>query len=211
MDIVRTAVKFLLREFIEAVGCKFASYVNYVAEEKDAVLRQVLQEENAVFPLEQITEKLKAGTKSIVFTVDEIENLLCYKYGQNYTFSTLALLYPSLDFRNKFHVDHIFPRRLFTRLRLTKRGIPEEKVEFYLDNYNYVGNLQLLEGLPNQEKSGTDFEKWLYEAYPDKTERKEFRKKNFIPDVDLSLNNFEEFFKQREKLIREEFERLLKA
>lgn len=45
MDLVRTTVKFLLREFIEATGSKYAGYVNYVSEEKDAVLRKVLREE----------------------------------------------------------------------------------------------------------------------------------------------------------------------
>lgn len=97
-------------------------------------------------------DSLKGSPKSMTFDDDEIANLLFYQYGQPYTYSALALLYPSLDFRNKFHLDHIFPKRNFTRRRLEALGIPEEKIDFYLDNYNTIVNLQLLEGVHNQER-----------------------------------------------------------
>ncbi|HNC85507.1 MAG TPA: hypothetical protein PLT95_01195, partial [Agitococcus sp.] len=118
-------------------------------------------------------------------------------------------IYPSLDFRNKFHQDHIFPKKLFTRKRLLARGIKEEEIDFYLDNYNLLANIQLLEGIPNQEKSGKDFDVWIKERYPDKKERKLYMERNYIPDVDLSLENFKEFFLEREKLIVAAFNALL--
>jgi hypothetical protein len=98
---------------------------------------------------------LKGKPKSIEFNDDEITNLFFYKYGQKQTFSVLALLYPTLDFRNKFHQDHIFPKSFFTDKKLNKKGIEDGKIEFYLNNFNYLANLQLLEGIPNQEKSDT--------------------------------------------------------
>ncbi|KKM69909.1 hypothetical protein LCGC14_1446090 [marine sediment metagenome] len=153
--------------------------------------------------------KLKGGTKAISFDNDEIENLLYYQYAQAYTYSVLAFIYPSLDFRNKFHQDHIFPKKLFTEKKLKKRGINEEDIEFYLDNYNYLANIQLLEGVPNQEKSGTDFNIWIKEKYPNKDDRKAYMKRNYIPDIDLSLENFKEFIAEREKLIVSAFKKLL--
>ena len=123
---------------------------------------------------------------------------------------SLAFLYPSLVFRNKFHQDHIFPKKLFTAKRLEKRGIREEDIEFYLNNYNYLANIQLLEGVPNQEKSGTDFDVWIKEKYPNRDDRKAYMKTNYIPDdVDLSLGNFKEFIEKREELIVSKFKRLL--
>lgn len=173
-------------------------------------IREVIknsQEEG--FPFEDILAKLKGSTKSMTFDDDEIDNLFYYQYGQAYTYSVLSFIYPSLDFRHKFHQDHIFPKKLFTRKRLLKRGILEPTIDFYLDNYNYLANLQLLEGVPNQEKSDKDFKTWIEEKYPVKAERKEYMKRHYIPNVDLSLENFKEFIEEREKLITSSFKALL--
>jgi len=161
------------------------------------------------FPFEEIIEKLKGSTKAMSFDDDEIDNLFYYQYGQAYTYSVLAFIYPTLHFRNKFHQDHIFPKKLFTRKRLLKRGIPEEKINIYLDSYNYLANLQLLEGVPNQEKSGKEFKDWIKENHPVEAERKEYMKRHYIPDVDLSLENFIEFVDERKKLIVSSFKLLL--
>jgi hypothetical protein len=173
-------------------------------------IREAIRENNNAFPILNIADKLKAGTKSIYFSDDEIENLLDYNYGQNYTFSTLAVLYPMLDFRNKFHQDHIFPKSLFTKKRLLQKGIPESKIDFFLDNFNSITNLQLLEGTPNQEKSDREFKEWLFSTYPGESERKDYMKKHFIPDIDLSLDSFEIFIKDRKKLLADAFVKLLK-
>lgn len=171
-------------------------------------MREVLLKNHSSFPLEEIVQKLKGTSKSLVFDEDEIENLLFYHYGQPYTFSTLALLYPTLDFKNQFHIDHIFPKSFFTRPKLTKRGI--EDINFYMDNFNYLANLQLLEGPINEEKSNIDFKEWLELDYPNKEERKDYMKKHFIPDVDLDFENFKEFIIKREEILLNEFKSILK-
>jgi len=172
-------------------------------------MREVIDSTSNGFPFDEIIKKQKGTTKSMSFDDDEIENLLYNKYGQTYTFSVLAFLYPTLDYRNKFHQDHIFPKKYFTAKRLKRRGIAGDKVDFYLDNYNYLANLQLLEGVPNQEKASKDFGTWLFETYPNISDRNVFMKKNYIPDIDLSLENFEEFVSEREKLIVSAFKKLL--
>lgn len=173
-------------------------------------MRDVLSGHTSSFPLDGIVEKFKGTPKSIAFDEDEIENLFYHRYGQNYTFSTLALLYPTLDFRNKFHQDHIFPKSFFTRKKLSKKGIEAvEKVTFYLDNVDRIANLQLLEGTPNQEKSDTDFKEWLFKTYPNEEDRKDYMKKHYIPDVNLSFENFEEFINKRKRLMTEKFKLIL--
>jgi len=172
-------------------------------------IREVINNSKDGFPFDEIVLKLKGGTKAISFDSDEIENLLYYQYAKAYTYSVLAFIYPSLDFRNKFHQDHIFPKKIFTAKRLRKRGINEDDIEFYLDNYNCLANIQLLEGVPNQEKSGKDFDIWIKEKYPNKDDRKTYMVRNYIPDVDLSLENFKEFIEEREKLIVSAFKKLL--
>ncbi len=173
-------------------------------------IRNIMQKENKKFPFEDIIDKFKGTNKSLTFTEEDVETLLYSKYGKGHTFSILSLLYPTLDLRNRFHQDHMFPRSWFKKSKLKAKGINEEKMKFYLENYNYIGNLQLLEGIPNEEKSNKDFKEWLEKKYPDENERKEYMQKHFIPlDISLDFVNFEEFFKERNKLIVEKLKKVL--
>jgi hypothetical protein len=173
-------------------------------------LRQVIEKNNEAFPLESIVDEFRGKPKSITFSEDDIETLFDNRYGSAYTFSTLALLYPTLDFRNKFHVDHIFPKSLFTKKKLEKRGISDDKIEIFLDEFDFLANLQLMEGIPNIEKSNKDFKEWLLATYPDPQARFNFMERNYIPDVDLSLENFDVFIAERTKLMTKKFSEVLK-
>ena len=93
------------------------------------------------FPLEHIIEKFKGTNKSIQFTDEDIDEfLLKLKYGQSDTFSTLMLLYPSLDFSNKFHEDHMYPKSKFTKTYLRKQGIAEDKLDQYMQSSIFSGS-----------------------------------------------------------------------
>ena len=121
--------------------------------------------------------------------------------------SYISLDIPHLDFKNRFHLDHIFPKSLFTRSKLEKRGI--ENIEFYMDNVNLLANLQLMDGTINEEKSNTEFEVWIDKTFPEESQRKEYMNKNYIPDVDFSFENFEEFLIQRKDLMKKRYESIL--
>ena len=165
-------------------------------------VRNVIRENTDQFPIDGIRNVLKGTTKSMVFNKDDVEKLLSYKYSGRYTFLVLSLLYPTLDYRNEFHQDHIHPKSFFTSARkLTSKGIPSDKQVFYLENYNYIGNIQLLEGIANQEKLAKAFKEWFEETNIEQQSKRDYRTKNYIPDVDPSFNNFEEFFNNREDLI----------
>jgi len=173
-------------------------------------VREIIRKDYETFPAEMIKDELK-GTKTMKFGEEEIEELLSTKYGGRYTFLVLSLLYPNLDYRNQFHQDHIYPKSFFTsRRKLTSKGIPQEYQDFCMNKCNYLANLQLLEGSPNQEKSDSDFQQWLNKIYKDKDAKSDFMRRNSIPtDVDLSFNNFEKFFKAREDLIKHKLKHLL--
>jgi len=174
-------------------------------------LRKVIQENGESFPLEKIVSQFKGTNKTLIFSDEDIENLLYYKYGQGFTFSVLSLLYPSLDYRNLFHVDHIFPKSQFTKSKLRKRGIPENDIDTYQEYFNYLGNLQLLEATPNIEKLNKDFELWLNDIYPDENDRKEYQKRHLIPHTDFAFENFIEFFEEREEMMKAKFKEILQA
>lgn len=73
-----------------------------------------------------------------------------------------------------------------------------------------MANLQLLEGPLNVEKSNTEFDIWIDHKYPEENQRKAYMEKNFIPDVDFSFDNFEEFIIRREELMKKRYESILK-
>lgn len=172
-------------------------------------IREIISGAENSFPFEEISSKLKGGPKSLSFDEDEIASLLHYGYGEAYTYSVLAFLYPTLDFRNKFHQDHIFPKKMFTKNRLSKAGIKDGEIDFFMQKFNSLANLQLLEGVPNQEKSGKDFDAWLNEKYPSTSDRRDYKTKHYIPDVDLSFANFREFIEQREEMLVKAFKSLI--
>ena len=172
-------------------------------------MRNLIDQNTGGFPFDAIRDSLKGSPKSMTFDDDEIVNLLFYQYGQPYTYSALTFLYPSLDFRNRFHQDHIYPKSLFTQRKLEKAGISADKIPFYLENHNNMANLQLLEGVMNQEKSAQDFKTWLAEKYPDPVARNAYMERHYIPDIDLSLENFEEFVVKRREMLIEAFKQRL--
>jgi uncharacterized protein with ParB-like and HNH nuclease domain len=173
------------------------------------IIREVINNSESSFPFDEINEKLKGTDKSISFNEEEIDNLLGYNYGHARVFPILASIYTSLDFNNKFHQDHIFPKHQFTVKKLEKIGIPTDKIEYFIENYNGIANLQLLEGSGNQEKSGKDFNFWLLEKYPNEIERKAYMERHYIPNVDLNIDNFEDFIEQRKIIIRDAFVKLI--
>ncbi|MGI8642221.1 MAG: GmrSD restriction endonuclease domain-containing protein [Pyrinomonadaceae bacterium] len=172
-------------------------------------IRTIIQQNHVNFPLAEIVQEFNGKPKDISVNDDYLENLLDYNYGNKYVFTILSVLYPHLDFRNRFHIDHIYPQSFFKKKDLIEKGVSEEKLDFYLENYNSLANLQLLERTPNTEKSNKEFKEWLVENCSDEQSRRDFLEKNFIPDIDLSLLNFEEFIEKRTELMRKKFKNLL--
>ena len=172
-------------------------------------IRKIILENHESFPTELIIDKFKGTTKSLLFSTEDIENLLHYKYGQGFTFSILSLLYPQLDYNNQFHIDHIFPKSLFTKAKLRKRGISEDNIETFYDWFNYLGNLQLIGAIPNIEKKDIEFKTWLNKIYPEQRNQEHFKETHYIPNTELHFENFIEFFEEREKLLKAEFEKIL--
>ncbi|QJD97710.1 DUF262 domain-containing protein [Mucilaginibacter robiniae] len=172
------------------------------------IVRKAIQEKPGSFPLNHIIDQFKGTNKTLLFTDEDIENLTWSKYGQSGTFAVLSLLYPSLDFRNKFHIDHIYPKSKMTERHLKKKGIAKDDIETYVSYTDFLGNLQLLDAIPNIEKQNKEFDTWLTSLY-NEDEIKDFRKKHYLPNVDLSLGNFIEVFNKREKLIISYLKKLL--
>ena len=174
-------------------------------------IRDIIRENGTGdFPISQIIDKFKGTNKSILFTEDDIEEyLLKLKYGKSETLSTLMLIYPSLDFSNKFHEDHMYPKSKFRKSYLRKMGVPEEKLDEYLDTVNDISNLQLLPAQLNEEKLNTDFDVWFNAEQPTETDKIQYRKIHYLPEMEYTYPVFLEFVTQRKELLKNKLREIL--
>ena len=174
------------------------------------VYRQLIKENGDVFPLAQIIERYAGTNKSLDFYNEDIEILLGVKYGSAFAFMLLSLFYP-LDHNYEFHQDHIHPKKHFTRKRLEKLGIATvEEREAFLERFNLLPNLQLLQATPNVEKGATMLEEWLplHKSKPGELEH--YKELHFFPpNASLELADFIEFYEGRESLIRSRLHKIL--
>ncbi len=157
------------------------------------------------FPFTQIVDRFKGTNKSIQFTEDDIdEYLLKLKYGKSETLSTLMLLYPSLDFSNKFHEDHMYPKSKFRKPYLRKMGVQEKDLDTYIESVNDISNLQLLPAQINEEKLNTDFDIWFNAQHITETSKIQYRIIHYLPEMDYTYPNFLDFLESRKQLLRKQ-------
>ena len=203
-DLDRKAIKeWLARVFLKGTfgGTPDAIY---------PVMRNLINDNNGVFPLKETIAYYKGKRKSISFAEDDIENILNYEYGSTRSYCALTLLYPSLNLNYKFHQDHIHPKSFFTKKKLIELGISEEsKREEFTNRYNKLANLQLLEATQNIEKNDKHFEIWLKQMYPDEFNRNTFLMQNHISNNSLEFVDFIKFYEKRKQAIKSQLMHIL--
>jgi hypothetical protein len=179
----------------------------------DNVLRQLrnilLKNGTNDFPIEAILEKSKGSSKTLLFTEDDIESLLDHQYGNGETLTILMLLYPSLDFSNKFHIDHMYPKSKFTQRILKEKGIEGDKQAYCLAHYNDLSNLQLLSAIPNMEKQDKDFDAWFNSINLTEDDKRYYREIHYLPDMEYTYENFENFLNERRELLKQKLMEIL--
>ncbi len=164
-------------------------------------VREIVNSQSANgFPVDAIFDHFKGTNRALQFTEDDINNLLYSKYGNGDTLVILSILYPWADLRHNFNVDHMFPKSTFTAKKLKAKSVPDSKIDDFIANYNYIGNLQLLEEIPNIEKKAMDFDAWLSQKVP-VGELTDYKKKHYVPNVSLEFSNFDVFLEEREKML----------
>ena len=175
------------------------------------IMRNLLNENLGKFPLEKTIEYYKGKRKSINFSEDDIENILNLQYGKARTYCALTLLYPSLNYSFKYHQDHIHPKSFFNKRKLVSLGIEgDEEQERFIDMFNKLPNLQLLQANQNTEKNNKHFSDWLDEVYTNDTDKKTFLIQNHIKsDTSLNFLDFEEFYISRTNVLRKSLSELL--
>lgn len=173
-------------------------------------IRTLVNNNLGKFPLEEIIAHYKGDRKSIIFTEDDVENIMSLKYGTAKTYCALTLLYPSLNYNFKYHQDHIHPKSFFTKNKLKKLGISGDKIDSYIENFNLLPNLQLLQANQNIEKSDKHFDDWLKQAFPSSGEQASFLMQNHIkPETSLAFDDFLALMSSRKDMLKNQFSTIL--
>jgi len=175
-----------------------------------AVRNAIKTSKSTGFPIADIEKSLLEHGVSLRYSDEELDSLLSSEYGRRDTFSVLAALYPSLNTQFKFHIDHIFPKSGFHKTALRKASFSEEQIERYQERMNQVPNLQLLEGVVNQAKLDTPFDKWIAPLQKKKSEWGRYCEQHAIPPLDnYTLMQFDKFFENRRALLKKKLRETL--
>lgn len=175
-------------------------------------LRRVLQEEGeSGFPAEKLCSVMASRGKSLHFVDEEIEELAELEYGGKRTFALLSLLFHGFDFSRHFHVDHIYPKGLFTTSKLKKAGVPAEKIEDFKAWSNRLPNLQLLEGTMNNEKRQKLPSEWYESAWPDPDARLRHLHSQGIDLLPKNVGEFDEFYAQRKAFLMSRIQQVVNS
>ena len=138
------------------------------------------------------------ANKALKVTTDDVDDLLTLQYGNPAILPVLQVLYPNLDYKNStFHIDHIYPKAKFTTKN--KSLHPD-----FLEEKNYLFNLQLLEGSENISKKDADPDVWMQEHFNnDASKIDDYKAKNYIDaSCTLQWSDFKIFKEKRMAALR---------
>ena len=163
-----------------------------------SALREALKEDlSGRFPVEALEREMRVRGKPLTFTDDEIEELVDMKYGASDLFGLLTLLYPFVDTRNQFHIDHVFPRAAFHARKLKALGMGGDQIVHLQELKERLPNLQLLEGPDNISKSDRMPAEWIVETFKADDDRKDYIARHLLDGVMTDLSGFEGFYNSR--------------
>ncbi|RAX55983.1 hypothetical protein CCY97_01380 [Helicobacter sp. 10-6591] len=156
------------------------------------------------FPLDDIEKEANyRGDMNEEFLEDIIWNS---RKNSPETFAILSLLYPHLDYKNNnFHIDHLHPEsayKAYKRLN-EKRGLEVWEYRYY----DSLPNLQMLDANENMSKNAMPLQEWVEKQCSN--DKKGFLERHLIPDVDLSLESFNDFCEARKDLLVQKLKSIL--
>ena len=173
-------------------------------------LRQVIRENGSdAFPVGPIYKEMERRGRSLVFEGEELEDLADMQYGNRLTFALLSLLFPFVELRNQFHLDHVFPRARFSVSSLKAAGVSDDKINDFVQCRDRLANLQLLPGAENNEKRAKMPAEWLREKFPDPSKGRGYAENHLLGEVPEDMVGFGNFYEARRTRLKEKIGQLL--
>ena len=157
------------------------------------------------FPLEELMQTVIK--KPLKIEEEQISDVLEIKYGD----PRIVPLFNELEHvasRPNDQVDHIWPRAILSSKKAIRKlypSITDSVLDQYKSSLNKLANLQIIDGVVNNEKAETPFDEWLNAQYPDVHSFALYKKEHFIPDFEsYNFEDFLAFISAREELLRQE-------
>lgn len=163
-----------------------------------------------IFQLKKIE---KEGKYSQSINEEFLEDKMWYRKNSSEAFAILSFLYPDLDYKNNnFHKDHLHAEILYEKYEKIGKAkkLKDPNYDYWdFEVYDTIPNLQMLDANENKAKQHKPLEQWVKENCKNESDRKEFLKRHLIPDIDLSLENFDNFYELRKKLLIDKLKKIL--
>jgi hypothetical protein len=174
------------------------------------IARRVIRDEissSNYFPAKLLVSQMTMRGRVAEYDDIAIEKLMNLNYSKKLGFVALSMFYHNNDWLNYHHQkDHLFSLDLFKQEKLFSFGIPENKIEDFINASDRMPNLILLSRDEYIEKSQMDFYAWI------QTRDDIFFTRHLLPNnTELyEIKNFLVFIKKREEFITNHLKLLFK-
>lgn len=145
------------------------------------------EEELSLFPSDKLIDNLEQVRE---LSDEMIDRLLLIQKNNRYAFTLMALLFPHMDYaNNNFHLDHMHPAAAW------------KEEDHSWEIHNSIMNLQMLDANENMSKNDKPLKEWI-NIMMETNDKESFYKNHYIPnDVELGIENFNEFINKRKVLL----------
>ena len=159
------------------------------------------------FTIKEIVYNFANGPKDIRITENFIEEKVkTVQYGSIEATLLLSLI-TNMDPQHVYAVDHMYPKSMFEKRKINNYeflSADKDLKNFYLDknNWNSIGNLQLLNSNENRSKYNTDLETWLNNN-PNYNKDLYYIPKDDNGNYIVQINRFKLFLEKRQNLMQQ--------
>lgn len=203
-------VRSLVNQVYGAQGDRvLVAFRDGIRREKGAGKKKTFPLKNNRVTLDDLVKIKLPGRKSLEVRDGDLDEFLSYWKGP-YSFLILALLYPDFSFETtRVDQDHIFPADDFKKRNLKVSEVPKSKWETFGDLCHQVPNLRLETESKNRERGKTPYLEWIQRGRTRKVAQ--FKQDHIPADAQLEIQQFEQFFEKRRKLLKQKLGKVLKV
>lgn len=174
-------------------------------------IRKAIQEDLSIYSVENIKQAMADKDKSLAFTEEDVKKLCDLRYGKDNEIKALLLLVFPDSRLMETHIDHIYPKSIFTTAKMKRLNIQNDGTDKLQRLANNVANLQLIPGSVNIDKKATQPAAWLDNYFEDESSKKMYMSSQLIDDLSTDLNQFETFCINRREKIEAKLRKILEV
>lgn len=174
-------------------------------------IRKAISEDLSAYSVENIKLAMADKDKSLVFNEEDVKSLCDLRYGKDNEIKALLLLVFPDSRLMETHIDHIYPKSIFTTAKMKRLNIQNDGTNKLQVLANTVANLQLIPGSVNIDKKATQPAAWLNSFFVDDSSKRMYMSSQLIDDLSTDLNQFESFCISRREKIEAKLRKILEV